>query len=222
MEILRLGHFVPARTVLIMITVPIVLLAGCGRGTDTVGASEDPSTITLEAIQTVGELSGGVFDGPFTLARTNREYTPDGEDNVLGMLFELDDDAIVTDIYGFARDDHPTIEQFHIRIPETTMGIYEYDPETDTPEHLWLQLRTNNGVWLTAGYDWSADSDLSVTITELSDTWIAGSFTADLLYFDINEEDGGISRIIDTEISYTNTPVLNGSFRVYRDRTNGL
>lgn len=223
MDILHPGHSVAVRMVLSVIAIPVIFLAGCDGGANPAGVSEDPSTITLEAIQTVGDLSGGIFDGPFTLTRTIREYPPDGEDNVSGMLFELDDDVIVTDIYGFARDNHPTIEQFRIRIPATTSGTCEYDPETNTPEHLWLQLRTTNGVWLTAGYDWSADSDLSVTITELSDTWIAGSFTADLIYFDVDEGDGGsISRTIDTEISYINTPVLNGSFRVYRDRINGL
>jgi hypothetical protein len=200
----------------------IALLAACDTASDPAGPTEDPSTISLEAIQTVGDLSGGVFDGPFTLTRTLREYTPDGEDNVTGMLYELDDAELVTDIYGIARDEHPVINQFHIRIPATTTGTYEYDSDTDTPEDLWLKLETNYGVWLTAGYDWPADSELSVTITELSDSWIVGTFTADLIYFDVEEIDGGISRTIDAEISYTNLPVLNGSFRVYRDRTNGL
>ena len=215
------------RNILVVIAVSLVLMVGCDNAANTDEPQDEPSTITLEKIQMAQPLSGGIFDSGYTLTRTLRDYPPEGEDNVFGQINnwadthdKFDDDHFVISIYGFARDDHPYIESFTLRVPADTPGTYTYDPETDTsvyPEDITLRLKTNYGVWFTAGEDTLYDSPLSVTISEITDRWIEGGFTAELLYFNVEALDNGANRLtIDEEISFTRQPVINGTFRVYR------
>ncbi len=94
--------------VFLLLLTSALLLASCSVE-DSGESSDVPSVLTLEKIQTMNDLSGGVFSAaPVTLKRTHRAYDDDDEHNVLGSIGDIPDD--VPDkgdhmfIGGFAKD----------------------------------------------------------------------------------------------------------------------
>lgn len=183
------------------------------------GPNEAPSTIEFE-LQTFGDLSGGIFGEKHTLVRKTREYQADNENGTYSSeSIHPEDLEGIIDIVGWGNDLHPHVKQIYIRIPNKGVGTYSFDPETSDEKHFWLKLETTYQAELQAGYSgWgSPKTEITVVISEITEDRIKGSFTADLIYYNVEILEGGAKRLtIEEEISYVNKPIINGTFDVFK------
>ena len=202
---------------LLAILTPVLVLS-CSESSDS--PKGDPSFISFE-IQTYGDLTGGVFeDGGTTLTRYIREYAADDEDNCLGGYSSAVERL---DIIGFANEDlHDGIESIRIYLPSaiaTGPGSYVFDSQNSEHDYFSIRIESDYGLWLTGASEHYTDpgTSMSVTLTEVSDDWIKGSFSAELEAWICTENlNGSISLARDDEISDVNIPVVNGTFEVFR------
>jgi len=181
-----------------------------------------PSTIEFE-IQTYGNLSGEgtVFGSKQILTRETYDYLADNEHGMhIYTAFELDDKTMSQGFMGWGNDNHPAIKSIELRIPDNGNGAYVFNSDTSDNIHFWLRIESW-GCELRAGYCrrgfYPEKTNLSVTIDEVSDTKIKGSFSGELIYYNREEsENRGISLTIDEEITNVNIPVINGKFEIYQ------
>lgn len=202
--------FAPAALVLLM-------FSSCDKGEEE--KKYEPSVIEFE-LQTIGDLSGGIFGEKHTLIRKTLEYQADDENGTYGSIKTYpDSDEEVVDIMGWGNNIHPQVKQIYLRIPSDGLKTYTFEAETSEEKNFWLHLETTYSAELQAGYTgWGvSNTRLSVTISEISEDRIKGSFTADLLYFNVESVDGGKRMILDEEISHVNQPIINGTFDVFRE-----
>lgn len=181
-------------------------------------SSTSPSVVEFE-LQTFGDLSGGIFGEKHTLTRKHKEYQADDEHGTYSTIKTYPDtDEEIIDIVGWGNDLHPSVKQIYIRIPSKGVNTYTYDPETSDEKNFWLHLETTYSTELQGGYTgWSSpDTKLSVTITEITEERIKGSFTGDLVYYDIEMKNGAKYMTINEEITNVNKPIINGTFDVFR------
>lgn len=190
----------------------LAVLFSCNKDKNSI----TPSTIEF-TINTYGDLTGGVFGEKQILVRTIMEYGSDEEHNVLGGITIFPDDSTETiDINGWGNSIHPNLKQIWIRIPNNGVDGYHFDPEYSNDEHFFLEIEAVSGSVLMAGnigYWGIPNTNLGVTIHEITDDRIKGSFSGELLYFDV---DSSGKRTLNEEISNVNIPVINGSFDVKR------
>lgn len=192
-----------------------IALVSCEKEKD---ESYPPSVIEFE-LQTIGSLSGGIFGEKHTLTRKTKEYQADNEHGTYSAVKTYpDSDVEIIDIVGWGNNIHPQVKKINIRIPSEGIKTYTFDPETSSEKTFWLFIETTYQSRLQGGYaGWgSPETKLSVTITEITDDRIKGSFTGDLVYYNIETIDGAEHRTIDEEITNVNKPIINGTFDVFR------
>lgn len=180
-----------------------------------------PSVIEFE-IQTYGDLSGEgtLFGSKQILTRETYDYAADDEHGMhIATGFELDDGTMVQDLQGWGNDNHPSVKSIMLRIPDNGAGTYTFDADTSENRNFFLRIESW-GCELRAGYCrgffYPDKTNLSVTIDEVSETKMTGSFSGDLIYYIREESDDGITLTIDEEITNVNVPVINGTFEVYQ------
>ena len=193
----------------------LILILSCDKEEEE--AKEAPSVIRFE-VQTIGELTGGVFGEEFILTRTIREYAADGEHNVMGGIGNLPTGEDVISIYGFGVNIHPHVQQIVIRIPNEGVKTYNFNPETSEEKNFWMHLETNYSTELRGGNDgiFYPSTEMSVTIKEMTEGRIKGSFTGSLVCCNVEMRDGSKYMTIDQEITNTYKPVINGTFDIFR------
>lgn len=179
----------------------------------------DPSFISFE-IQTYGDLSGGIFqEGGTTLTRYIREYAADDEDNCLAGYSSY---VQRLTIIGYANENlHDGVKSIEITLPSAIAsgpGTYVFD--SNNPDHADFSIRIESdyGLWLTGASEWytNPETALTVVISEVSDEWIKGSFSACLeAHICTTNPGGSISLTRQDEISDVNIPVVNGTFEVF-------
>ena len=180
-----------------------------------------PSVIEFE-IQTYGDLSGEgtLFGSKQILTRETYDYAADDEHGMhIATGFELDDGTMVQDLQGWGNDNHPSVKSIMLRIPDNGAGTYTFDADTSENRNFFLRIESW-GCEVRAGYCrgffYPDKTNLSVTIDEVSETKMTGSFSGDLIYYIREESDDGITLTIDEEITNVNVPVINGTFEVYQ------
>lgn len=175
-----------------------------------------PSTIEF-TINTYGDLTGGVLGEKQILTRTIMEYASDEEHNVLGGITIFPDDSTETiDLNAWGNSIHPNVKQIWIRIPNHGATGYHFAPESSEDKHFFLKIEATSGSVLMAGnidYWTIPNTNLGVTIDKITDERIKGSFSAELIYFDV---DASGTRTMNEEITNVNIPVINGTFDVAR------
>ena len=201
---------------LLLFAICIALLS-CEKEKD---ESYPPSVIEFE-LQTFGDLSGGIFGEKHTLTRKTKEYQADDEHGTYSSIKTYSDgNGEVIDIVGWGNSIHPQVKKINLRIPSEGVKTYTFNPETSSEKAFWLFIETTYQSRLEGGYAGriSPETKLSVTITEVTDDRIKGSFTGDLVYYNIETIDGAEHRTIDEEITNRNKPLINGTFDVFKER----
>ena len=195
--------------VFVLLIITVLISVSCSIE-DSGESSDVPSVLTLEKIQTTGDLTGGIFSAaPVTLKRTHRAYDDDGEHNVLGSLYDnpADDPDKGEHLFigGFAKDKVPGLDE--IRIGFYFSGPGTYSSAADPANDIYITVKTDYGTTLKGGYQSSAGHEVSITITSVTEDWIEGTFTGSMEYFD--------GSTWNNEITNVNKPLINGSFKVY-------
>ena len=200
-----------------LLLVICIALLSCDKDTE---ESYLPSVIEFE-IQTIGGLSGGIFGEKHTLTRKRKEYQADDENGTYSSIKTYSDgNGEVIDIVGWGNNIHPQVKKINLRIPSEGVKTYTFNPETSSEKAFWLFIETTYQSKLEGGYaKWgSTGTNLSVTITEITDERIKGSFTGDLVYYNIETIDGVEHKTVDDEITNVNKPLINGTFDVFREK----
>jgi len=206
------------RTLIIILSCSIIFLS-CEKEEES--ELYPPSVIEFE-IQTYGDLSGEgtLFGSKQILTRETYDYVADDENGMhISTGFELDDGTMVQDLQGWGNDNHPAVKSLFLRIPDNGAGTYTFDADTSDNSHFFLRIESW-GCEVRAGYCrgfFDPDkTNLTVTIDEVSETKMTGSFSGDLIYYIREESDNGITLTIDEEITNVNVPVINGTFEIYQ------
>lgn len=203
------------KTKTLLLSLAIVVFLGCEKDKD---ESKEKSIIEFE-LQTIGDLDGGIFSDKVTLERNSREYQADNENGAFGGVFtmpETSDEYV--DIVGWGNGLHPHLKQIYIRLPYEGEGTFSYDPQISDDKNIWVRIETTYSSELHGGNRGigGAKTDITISITEITDMRIKGSFTASLVYYDVEMVGGGKRMNLNDEISYTNQPIVNGTFDLFR------